>query len=71
MKQGKRWLLAVLLISALAACNGSGDKSKTPPPDATVTPNAISVPAVEGGNSHELSPVATPDSTSPLPTPAP
>ncbi|MFZ2489038.1 MAG: hypothetical protein WAZ19_13080 [Anaerolineae bacterium] len=71
MKQGKRLLLAALLVTALAACDGSGNTSKTPPPSATVTPNAVNVPAVESGGSHQMSPVATPDSASPLPTPAP
>jgi hypothetical protein len=66
-----------LAASLLAACDGQGDDAKTPPPTATWTPaptNAVILPAVEGGGGpagDRVSPLATPDSASPLASPTP
>jgi hypothetical protein len=71
----RRWALALLVviaIFALAACDGGGDSAKTPPPTATWTPtpsNAVILPDVGTGGS-QVSPLATPDLLSPLPSPA-
>jgi len=71
----RRWALALLVvitIFSLAACDGGGDSAKTPPPTATWTPtpsNQVILPDVGTGGS-QVSPLATPDALSPLPTPA-
>lgn len=70
---GCRWALALLVIAivVLAACDGGGDSAKTPPPTATWTPtpsNAVILPDVGTGGS-QVSPLATPDALSPLPSP--
>ncbi len=71
----RRWALALLVIAifVLAACDGGGDSAKTPPPTATWTPtpsNAVILPDV-GTGSSQVSPLATPDLASPLPSPTP
>lgn len=76
----RRWTL-ILVVSAacvLAACDDQGTSGnvKTPPPTPTLTPapgDAVVLPLVESGSvpsGVEVSPLATPDATSPLPTPA-
>ena len=66
-----------LAASFLAACDGQGDADKTPPPTATYTPapgDSMLLPISEGGSQpggDQVSPVATPDSASPLPSPTP
>jgi hypothetical protein len=66
-----------LAASLLTACDGGGDDATTPPPIATGTPvpaiEAI-LPAVESGSGpagNQVSPLATPDPASPLPSPTP
>ena len=69
--------VALLLIaSLLTACDGGGDNAKTPPPTATWTPaprDAIIIPGVETNSGQpggvQVSPLATPDPASPLPSP--
>lgn len=70
-------LMVVLTLAAsvLCACDG-GDGNKTPPPTATWTPaptSAVSLPAVDSGSQpgDQVSPLATPDLASPLPSPTP
>ncbi len=72
-----RMIVALALaVSLLAACDG-GDAAKTPPPTATATPvpsGAITIPGVEtnsGQSGVQVSPLATPDPASPLPSPTP
>lgn len=77
----RRWTLivAVCAACALAACDDqrTSDGAKTPPPTPTFTPapgDAVIIPSVEGGSgpaSGQVSPLATPDVASPLPTPTP
>ncbi|MFZ2361155.1 MAG: hypothetical protein WA040_17575 [Anaerolineae bacterium] len=69
-------IVALLLIaSLLTACDGGGDNAKTPPPTPTWTPaprDAITIPGVEtnsGQSEVQVSPLATPDPASPLPSP--
>lgn len=69
------WLLIGLSLCVLAACDGGDGSVKTPPPTATWTPTpptAVVLPAVESGSGlsgDQLSPLATPDAASPLPSP--
>ena len=64
-----------LAASLLAACDGGDGAAKTPPPTATWTPapsDAITIPGVEtnsGQSGVQVSPLATPDPASPLPSP--
>lgn len=77
----RRWTLVVIVSAGclLTACDdqGTSNNAKTPPPTATFTPapsDAVVLPMVESGSGpsgDQVSPLATPDSASPLPTPAP
>lgn len=72
----------VVIVGAVCLLAGCDDQetstnAKTPPPTATFTPapdDAVVLPMVESGSGPsgvQVSPLATPDAASPLPTPAP
>lgn len=75
-----RAVIALALAAGLlASCDGQGNSGavKTPPPTATFTPvpeDSVILPAVESGSEpagDQMSPLATPDAVSPLPSPTP